>query len=315
MQAKIEWYKEVLRLDPESRLFFPLARLLVETGEPEQAVSVLEAGLEHHPEFLEARLFLVEVLALLGRQDQAQGYVEPLISVLAGYPAFWRLWAASVQDANSALALAFLSRHFHGERLSWEQVLLKGLQNMVETSSDREKKPEPETGADVLKPVKIEVASEDYFPGTEEQAELDLSHEEVDESFFQALSEMEGREAAFGEEDVFEEEIELGPDKEEPGKDEVTVRTRTMADILVKQGDVRGALEIYRDLLRTSPPGSRKDELAAVVRDLESRAGTRPAKAPAGEKKAKPPKGETSGVADTLKKLARRLEARALSGS
>ena len=46
MMDKIEWYREVLELEPSSKLFFPLARLLVEDGQPEAALETLRRGLE-----------------------------------------------------------------------------------------------------------------------------------------------------------------------------------------------------------------------------------------------------------------------------
>ena len=48
MTEKIQWYKEVLELEPNSKVFFPLARLLVEEGHLDEAVAVLEQGLARH---------------------------------------------------------------------------------------------------------------------------------------------------------------------------------------------------------------------------------------------------------------------------
>ena len=70
MTEKIDWYKEVLELEPNSKVFYPLSRLLAEAGRTDEAVDTLEQGLARHEEFLEARLFLVELLHQLG-QDTA----------------------------------------------------------------------------------------------------------------------------------------------------------------------------------------------------------------------------------------------------
>ena len=48
MTEKIEWYKEVLELEPNSKVFFPLARMLAEEQRFDEAVAVLEHGLERH---------------------------------------------------------------------------------------------------------------------------------------------------------------------------------------------------------------------------------------------------------------------------
>ena len=35
MMEKIEWYQEVLKLDPDSKVFFPLAKLLRDSQQPD----------------------------------------------------------------------------------------------------------------------------------------------------------------------------------------------------------------------------------------------------------------------------------------
>ena len=44
MTEKIEWYKEVLDLEPNSKIFFPLAKMLEKEGELEEARRVLAEG-------------------------------------------------------------------------------------------------------------------------------------------------------------------------------------------------------------------------------------------------------------------------------
>ena len=66
MTEKIEWYKEVLDLEPNSKIFFPLAKMLEKEGELEEARRVLAEGVSRHEEFLEARLFYISVLSRLG---------------------------------------------------------------------------------------------------------------------------------------------------------------------------------------------------------------------------------------------------------
>ena len=62
MMEKIEWYQEVLKLDPDSKVFFPLAKLLRDSQQPDKAIEVLRAGLQHSSVFLEARLLLIQIL-------------------------------------------------------------------------------------------------------------------------------------------------------------------------------------------------------------------------------------------------------------
>ena len=47
MTEKIEWYKEVLELEPNSKVFFPLARLLSEAGRTDEAVEILAVAPVH----------------------------------------------------------------------------------------------------------------------------------------------------------------------------------------------------------------------------------------------------------------------------
>ena len=44
MMEKIEWYQEVLKLDPDSKVFFPLAKLLRDSQQPDKAIEVLRRG-------------------------------------------------------------------------------------------------------------------------------------------------------------------------------------------------------------------------------------------------------------------------------
>ena len=41
MMEKIEWYQEVLKLDPDSKVFFPLAKLLRDSQQPDKAPAAL----------------------------------------------------------------------------------------------------------------------------------------------------------------------------------------------------------------------------------------------------------------------------------
>ena len=112
MMDKIEWYREVLELEPSSKLFFPLARLLVEDGQPEAALETLRRGLERHPEFLEARLFYIEQLYHHGQPEACVAEVTELGQLFASYPGFWQAWAASMLGSGCgdvATALRFLA--------------------------------------------------------------------------------------------------------------------------------------------------------------------------------------------------------------
>ena len=81
----------------------------------------------------------------------------------------------------------------------------------------------------------------------------------------------------------------------------ISLRTRSMADVLAEQGDFAGAIEIYSELEGQAKSG---EELA----DLKQKISTLRHQQQAGYV---PPKPEKSGVINLLEALSERLEARA----
>lgn len=78
--ARIEDLKARLRLDPKSRLFYPLAEDLRKAGRADEAEKVLRAGLEHHGTYLSAWMSLGRVLVEKGEHREA---TEVLMRALA----------------------------------------------------------------------------------------------------------------------------------------------------------------------------------------------------------------------------------------
>jgi tetratricopeptide (TPR) repeat protein len=134
MKTKIKWFKEVLELEPGSKVFFPLAKLYFEDGETDEAVSTLRSGLERNPDHLEARILLVEILMQIGELDAAQEEVEAVAGVLSNYPSFWRAWTQTMahRSKDGALALSFLASQFQGKTISWSKIMEKGLESLFE---------------------------------------------------------------------------------------------------------------------------------------------------------------------------------------
>lgn len=135
MTAKIDWYKEVLELEPNSKVFFPLARLLADAGQPNEALRALEKGLERHPEYLEARLFRIELLHAAGEKAACNSEIEKLSKMFASYAGFWKAWAACLVSEqgqeDAASLLRFLAAHFVSGPLQLHEVLNKGLDAML----------------------------------------------------------------------------------------------------------------------------------------------------------------------------------------
>lgn len=135
MKEKIEWYQEVLELEPGSKVFFPLARLLADSGQLDKAAQTLRHGLDRHPEFIEARLYLIDLLFRHGRLEQCEDQVAHLAPLFSRYEGFWQAWgssaAASGKDGDTGLALKFLAAAFQQRSLSLATVLSRGLESVL----------------------------------------------------------------------------------------------------------------------------------------------------------------------------------------
>ncbi len=138
MQAKVEWYKEVVLLDPQSKLFLSYARLLAELGVLEnnpdyynEAFRVLRAGIEKHPDFMEARLFLIELLHSCDCKAQCGAEVAHLASLFLSYPDFWDAWRVHAglenQSEDFTVALGFMGAILKDRSLSLVKVFEAGL--------------------------------------------------------------------------------------------------------------------------------------------------------------------------------------------
>lgn len=223
MSDKIEWYQEVLSLEPGSRVFFPLAKLFVENGMPEDAVKTLRQGLDRHPDYLEARMLLVELLTELGREAEVHEQLSRVINPLRDYPAFWRGWARSLPEDRRDLSvfLMLVASNLSGDTIKWTDVVFEG----IGTLADRL------VGAPLPPPCECPPP---YKPDNSGETEEDFSEPE---SHFK------------------------------PGSG--SFRTKTMADLLASQGDVAGALEIYRELLQSTVSDERRSELEERIVHLE----------------------------------------------
>ena len=224
MNKKIEWYQEVLSLEPGSRVFFPLAKLFVENGQPEDAVNTLRQGLDRHPDYLEARMLLVELLTELERESEVHDQLERVINSLRDYPAFWRGWARSLPQEQRDLSvfLMLVASNLSGDIIKWTDVVFEG----IGTLADR-------------------LVGAPLPPPTDCPPSFTLPRVE--------------REPAMS--------PDLGGQGFRHGGG--AFRTKTMADLLASQGDVDGALEIYRELLQSTMSDERRSELQERIVHLE----------------------------------------------
>jgi tetratricopeptide (TPR) repeat protein len=137
VQNKISVYEEILAMEPGSKLFFPLAKMLVETGKYTQAEKILLQGLGAHPEYFEARLLLLDVLEYLGREDEARGHCLHMLALLKGAQGFWAVWnrilTANGED-DTRTALAFVQASLQGRAITWADVFARGLDSVLGTA-------------------------------------------------------------------------------------------------------------------------------------------------------------------------------------
>ena len=294
MKQKIEWYREVLELEPGSRVFFPLARLLAGDGQTHDAIITLRQGVLRHPDHVEARLLLVELLSAQGSTSDLTAEVERLGALFAGYPGFWKAWSKelatnpAMQDA--ALAIRFFAAALQGQSLTWASIIEHGLQSLlhnaeplVESFSARPTMREivPDHVSDFVTPTVVAVQEQDEIDAEDPDMAFDEPHVAMPEEM-----------------------------DEEDAEEAFSLRTRSMAEVLAEQGDVAGALDIYRELIAAAPEGDRAS-LEARAEELSRRMTTNvSAQEPVGEKGEGTAK-DGNRLIGLLESLAERLEARA----
>lgn len=294
MKQKIEWYREVLELEPGSRVFFPLAKLLAADGQLLEAVSTLQQGVVRHPDHVESRLLLVELLFLQDNREDAQVQIQNLGDMFKRYPGFWRAWSdelarlPAMQDAS--MALRFFAAALSGTQLSWASVIEHGLLQVLggpqifapaSQAFPRAQGAEAPCAPDA--PSSFGAPRELPVPGVTPEPEPHGPGLETGE----ADEEAEDQEEAF------------------------SLRTRSMADILADQGDLAGALDIYQELIAADTTGD-LPELQARVEELMAQLAS-PQGGGSGkfEEKEAVAAGENNRLVNLLESLAQRLEARA----
>lgn len=394
MTEKIEWYKEVLELEPNSKVFFPLARLLTEEQCFDEAVDVLEQGLARHSEFLEARLFFIELLFKTGRQQACAAQVNKLSKMFSEYAGFWQAWAACLSSSgdtpDTAAVLRFLALNFMRGPVSLHEVLNQGVASLLVQHGPRSEPADAaarfeasENDSMAAPPVFEEGAapepglSRPALPGEEpapidrtreteaappaasfdkEELPLPLLAEEEDMIFPQRPLPGDSDEeelSADGDEISFDPDAAMADDEalpEDPdlehippqstaregsvvrpqagsvahkpapaaddtddGEERFSLRTRSMAEVLAEQGDIKGALDIYHELAAAAVEPEESADLRQRIATLSARLGS----AQETEQEQAPAQAESSSGKDKLismlEALAERVEARAQS--
>ncbi len=314
MTEKIDWYREILELEPNSKVFFPLARLLADAGKDKEAIQELERGLERHSDFLEARLFLIELLYKNGGQAACASQVEKLSKMFASYAGFWQAWAACLGgvngEADTASALRFLAANFLHGPISLHDVLNLGLKSLLQNNSQDDAQGVGVKGAEeAISSATMQAEAASAAPDSAafaSQDALDDIPADLD-----LLSDMPASNAQLSNEDAAS-----APEDEEESEEPFSLRTRSMAEVLAEQGDIAGALDIYHELAAAATGDVESADLKQRIATLSLRLQNEsaPQKEPAPEADTGIASGGSKDkLISMLEALAERVEARAQS--
>jgi tetratricopeptide (TPR) repeat protein len=291
MTEKIALFEEVLRLEPNSKLFFPLAQAYAQDHRTEDAVAILRKGLTFHPEHLEARLLLIECLTesdvasrnssfSAGGTPAAEALSSPelesLTKALVGHPSFWRHWAARSRAegrTDLAVTLDMLAFQLSGTRINWDALLEQGLRAVTGGRKEfQAPAPLEEDDSKLLKPEPLSVLESVPDPepvfspspeqDTEPKPETDTTSDAVPEpaQTFPSESETVARQSPEAQAEVPLSEGERR-----------YYETKTYADLLAKQGEHDEALDLFAKLLQTSPDDEQRQDLKARIQELRDR--------------------------------------------
>ncbi|MFI3271644.1 MAG: hypothetical protein R3Y11_06010 [Pseudomonadota bacterium] len=338
MDQKISWYKEILELEPSSKIFFPLARLLSRDGYTSHAIDVLQHGLQHHKDFFEARLMLIALLHGADHIDARDAEVRTLLAYFADYPQFWDAWGDCLAHDGAqndvSLAMRFIAASQQNDDISFASIFHKGLQslgNNHEQKADVKSLSKPsdviEAAEFVDKTAKVQdatpfsshffgepmqvidfadfvlreqVACVDHHTDDKDRQNQDPrfaqnshftydSNDEIDHDVAIVLANENQDDIDFdyvaGFDSTEQNEMDVSSDEDRDFSDEIeslqsislyneskiieqdsyhelcTLRTRSMADVLVSQGDIQSALAIYDELLLTEKSEAVRDEI------------------------------------------------------
>jgi len=307
MPSKIEFYREVLRDDPASRVFFPLSKMLAESGQTEEAVAILTKAINVHPGHLEARFFLVELLTRLSREVERETVFEDLLPLLSSYPSVWSLWAAKARglSRDSSVAMHLVARALAGAEISFLELLEEGL-----SATAKAEQPTPIVAQESSEPAPQAAKDDQNHAAPPRESSQTARPKESSGAGFEDFSLRGAAEVRMLARRIQDEGGAL--DAQDPLPDcaqaaEGLVKTRTMADLLAKRGDYAKALRIYENLMDQSVDPKEREVLGKRISEIgmSAQAGVQPAAEPSLKREGRP---DLRGM---LEALAGRLDARA----
>jgi tetratricopeptide (TPR) repeat protein len=136
MNDTLALFDELLEHDSGSKIFFPLARLYRKQGHLQRAIEVVEKGIERHPDYLEAQLYLIDLLYEAGDEPAAERKAQSILTKLLSYEKVWvslRGHYARSQQPDLALAAFIMERNAHGEAVDLAKLMTCGISHYSET--------------------------------------------------------------------------------------------------------------------------------------------------------------------------------------
>lgn len=362
MTEKIEWYKEVLELEPNSKVFLPLAHLYASRNEIDEAVAALEHGLSRHPEHMEARLFLIELLYKAGRQADCTVHVREMSRLFSSYAHFWQAWAVCLRTAGESpemsAALRLMAVNFLYGPISVTTLMEKGLDAVLGELTPAAGKVADKvlaSSAPVIEAPAVETPAAEALAAEAPEADMaapaahpfaadPAPEEENDDDVLPADmplprdAELDMPVSFAGEEDEAQAEegdtlaeassvasadaltpaaprVVVAPAAQadggtEEGEEGFSLRTRSMAEVLAEQGDLRGALDIYQELENAAATSEERADLRQRIATLSARLSGQPVLEAATDQPLDAVPGKEKLI-NVLEALAERVEARA----
>lgn len=259
-RTEIKRYEDILNGDPASYCFAPLAELYRKAGLLDEAIDTARKGIELHPDYVGGYLALGRACFDKGEQTESRGALERVVRVtpdnLTAQKLLSRIYRDTGENALARKALETILVLNPGDQES--QAALDGLalrERSFETDTDL-------FSAAGEVPVDASAGFADEFLLEDAEIIEELTDEVIDEDVDEVSFAGEfTAEAGFGGEPLMVEEHGA---MDEPGSDPLA--TVTIAELYIKQGFLKKALKIYRDLLDANPGN---DDLRQRIVDLK----------------------------------------------
>ncbi len=275
MKDKLELYREILEIEPNSKVFLAYAKLLEYNERIEEALNVLARGIERQPDYLEARLYYIDLLARSDKLESARLQLNRLTDIFQSHSSFWLIWSKLIAEDNPTISttLGLLGTLFNDPSLSLLEILQSGIHAHTPKDYADSLKNSWQENKDVIPKVPTlaqvqanELAKADFSDAITVDSiptESITITPEPQTEYFEEENKLQ--------EDVFEnkeEVLEEAFDVAKPAQRDyahnhrfahlqhnnyvdsshsakISTLTKSMADLLADQGDIVGAIKIY----------------------------------------------------------------------